>query len=1466
MEDSEIDSCGFGLLVDVRNRKSSKLIQAALLGLARLSHRGAIGEDGLSGDGCGIMIQLDQPFYSNLADEVGIVLKSPFAVGMCFLNKKNANQNRLTLEETLKNLGFTTAGWRDVPVNLKYAPQDPNQKIPLFAQIFVEYPLYWSVDVVEKKLYMAKLLSQFVLQEEPDFSICSLSSKTIVYKALVLTQNLPLFYPDLQDKRLTSAVALFHQRFSTNTLSSWPLAHPFSTLAHNGEINTIQGNRHYAQQFTYSLIKQHFPELKELPSLITTKGSDSHSMDNLLEALINAGMSCPEALRLMIPPAWENDSQMCAQEKAFYGYHALHLPPWEGPAAIAFFDGRYAGCLLDRNGFRPARIVKTKNNWIGIGSEVGIFDFPSKDIIEMSRIKPGELLVIDLQQEEVIDSERFIKSCISTHPYEAWMKKKAQTIGIAESIDIIDQYIPITDSTYKFFDVSFEEKEQVMRYMSEYAVEPTFSMGDDTPLAALSYKPRQLFDFFRQQFAQVTNPPVDSLREQYVISAKTYLGNRSTITKRDEHLAEQIEIPSPLLTFSQLNALTSISSVQYAINNVSLAYANEVTLQQALEELTQKITSSLNKKHQIIIFSDEALASSELSIHPALAIGAVHHALIKLHQRERVSLIVKSGWVRDAHHLAILTACGAEAVFPWLAYNIVIELALQNENDPLEALALYHKALDKGLLKICSKMGVCTINSYRGSQLFHVMGFNAEIMQQCFSQSAYWLEQFDWNTLDSHQKEFYKASINPNLNPRQGGLYKFQYQGEYHDYNPNVVTSLLRAVSEKDSRYYQQFKELINYRQPVMVRDFLNITRCASPIKMEQVEPISSIFKRFDTAAMSLGALAPEAHESLAVAMNTLGGRSNSGEGGEASYRHGQINRSKIKQVASGRFGVTAEYLMSAEVIQIKIAQGAKPGEGGQLPGNKVNPLIAELRFCSPGVTLISPPPHHDIYSIEDLSQLIFDLKQINPKAFVSVKLVSAPGIGTIAAGVVKAYADMITISGYDGGTGASPLSSIRYTGCPWELGLRETQRVLLNNKLRHRVTLQIDGGLKTGLDVVKAALFGAESFGFGTAPMIALGCKYLRICHLNNCATGIATQDERLRSAYYQGTPERVMNYMQWVAEEVRELLALMGFTSVQEIIGRVDLLRLLDQCTQSNDMGLNKLLSQPIVSPEYQKKLYLKNRNQPFDKGILANKILQDLMPSLLQHQSFSGNYAIANYNRSIGANIAGEIATLYGNQGYKATLQLNFEGIAGQSFGAWMVQGMSLYLEGAANDYVAKGMSGGELIIVPFRASQINPRKSCIAGNTCLYGATGGLCFIDGLAGQRFAVRNSGALAIALGVGDHGCEYMTSGTAVILSTPGTNFAAGMTGGIAFVYDDEGCMQAKCNQESITLHNMSHPDLISYQEQLSQLIKAFHIKTGSAVALEIITNLEMLWPKFYLILPNNISPYSNKNAEVPL
>ena len=1455
----ERDNCGFGLLVDTKSPPTHRLVTQALTGLARLTHRGAIGEDGLAGDGCGIMLQIDHNFFRQKASEAGLELPERFAVGMCFLDPRYVAKQQRCLHKRIQQQGFSVAGWRDVSLNLKALSSYLTNDRPVFAQIFIPLPADYDASLIEKKLFIAQKKTEWDLRNDPLFTICSLSALRITYKALVLPANLPVFFPDLQNPHLRSKVALFHQRFSTNTLSHWSLCQPFSTLAHNGEINTIQGNRHFVYQISQSLIQNHLGELDSLPSLLKQTGSDSQSLDQFIQSLHHCGLNTAEGLRLLIPPSWEHAAEMPDKERDYFRYHFPFLPSWEGPAGIVFFDGHQAGCILDRNGFRPTRYQRSANGLVVAGSEVGLVDFQEEELVCQTRLRPGEILLIDTEQNLIITEGATPTVFYEKHNYSAHVRHSHCTLDKIKPNPEKTTLPPITSAMRKYFDVSYEELEQSLRFMAENAVEPTASMGDDTPLAALSKQPRQLFDFMRQQFAQVTNPPLDSLREKLVMSTMISLGNRENIISHHHAKNLQIILPSPLLSNKQFAQIIELKHQDFASHILPLTYAAEKSMPEALDQLVaQAIQTIDNNKHKLIILSDQQAEFQWASLHPAIATGALHHALIERQCRGRISIIVASGWVRDAHHAAMLIASGANAVYPWLAYALIQNFTKKSYT----AFQNYRQALDKGLLKICSKMGVCTVNSYHGSQLFQVLGLNKEIIRRCFSQCDSAIERFDWKGLHQHQLQFLqKARESVSIPVRHGGLYKFAVDSEYHDYNPDVVMTLIAAVKTGDAKLYQNFAERINYRSPVMLRDFFTLKSDRAPIPINKVEPVNTLTPRFETAAMSLGALSPEAHESLAEAMNILGGRSNSGEGGEAQYRHKTIKRSKIKQIASARFGVTAEYLTEAEVIQIKIAQGAKPGEGGQLPGGKVNAMIAHLRYCSPGITLISPPPHHDIYSIEDLAQLIYDLKQINPKAYISVKLVAAPGVGTIAAGVVKSYADCVTISGYDGGTGASPLSSIRYTGCPWELGLLETQEILLRNHLRHRVTLQIDGGLKTGLDVVKAALLGAETFGFGTAPMVALGCKYLRICHLNNCATGVATQHEELRREHYQGTTQRVVTYFQWVAEEIREILAQMGYERLEEIIGRHDLLTALPDAPLSLP-----ILHSSQMQAEKRKKLYQQPRNPPADKGLLANELIRQVQNTLKDNKSVRLIRNIQNHCRSIGANIAGFVAQQYKSDEIPSCLvTLKFRGIAGQSFAAWNVKGMHMILEGSANDYVGKGMSGGSISIRRPQTSSVDSHLYCLAGNTCLYGATGGECYIDGQTGERFAVRNSGANAVVIATGYHGCEYMTAGNVVILSTPSPNFAAGMSGGIIFVLDDQGVLQQRINPDMVSLIPINNTSDPQYRNLLKQMLITFLHRTRSPAGLKALQELESATNRFMIVLPNTIEVPLISTEEAP-
>lgn len=1454
MINSELDSCGFGLLVQTKGDKSHSLIEKALLALTRLTHRGAIGEDGISGDGCGLMTEIDYHYFRSLANENSLTLEDNFAIGMCQLNPKEILNNQKSFERRLIEQGFEIAGWREVPVNGVVCGKQAERSMPAHQQVFLHLPKKQSQTVIEKKLYIAKKLITEDLIEDPYFHISSLSSKTIVYKALVLPVHLEAFFPDLSNTNFQVRMALFHQRFSTNTLSSWRLIQPFATLAHNGEINTIQGNRHAALGQSQLLIRDHFPELKSLKTLVCQQGSDSMSLDNQLESYIHAGMTSYEACRLLIPSAWQNAKDLSPNVRAYFDYHSHLAPPWDGPAGIVFCDGIYAGCLLDKNGFRPTRFKQSLSGLVVIGSETGLIDMDESETLIKGRMKPGQLWCIKLDTGKIITSPQLEEELSIKFPYMEWLTENKRLFPTMSHST--EQESEITMSKAKLhedclqFNISREELQQVIRHMAETGIESTSSMGDDTPLAPLSDQPRNFFDFFRQQFAQVTNPPMDSLREKSIMSLSTTLGPRGQLLQRTPELARKLVLQSPLLTPSIVQAIQSNSIEFFPCTSISLNYSKRSLLRNALEKLCKKAKKAIKNGAKILIFSDSNTAINEPCIHPALAVGAISHYLIDSHLRDQVSLIFESGWLRDAHHIAVMLAYGADAIYPTLAYQLVEGLAIENKRDSKQDINNYIQAVNKGLLKIISKMGISTLDGYRGAQLFNVLGLKEDIIDRCFSQSAFSLSKLDFVSLDKQ----YKATLCKEKKMGSGGLFKYQPEGEYHDYNPQVVTELLNAVKTNDQQLFAQFNESVTARGKRMVRDYLELNYIKPTLLLEQVQAAEQILPHFEAAAMSLGALGPEAHEAIAVAMNTLGGRSNSGEGGEASYRHNSSKRSKIKQIASGRFGVTAEYLVNAEVLQIKIAQGAKPGEGGQLAGVKVNELIASLRHCEPGTTLISPPPHHDIYSIEDLAQLIFDLKEINPKALVSVKLVSAPGVGTIAAGVVKAYADIITLSGYDGGTGASPLSSIKYTGFPWELGLLETQQILLANNLRHRVSLQVDGGFKTGLDVIKAALLGAESYGFGTAPMIALGCKYLRICHLNNCATGIATQDLQLREQFYQGSPERVINYFRWVAEDVRKYLALLGFNRLEDIIGRIELLSQLDN---ELDFGFASYKKQNLIKEEDRKKLFTNQANKPFDQGELAAEIQRIVIPELNKTKQITAHFSIKNHNRSIGARLSGEIIRHFkGPNAPEDLIRLSFTGIAGQSFGAWNVKGLKLELCGEANDYLGKGMSGGKIIVYPPENSPPEAQSAIIAGNTCLYGATGGRCYIQGTAGERFAVRNSGAIAVVEGIGEHGCEYMTAGTVVILGETGTNFAAGMTGGSAFVFDPLDQQPAKTNLESVKLYRMQGTEFADFRQQLKLLLTDYHTETNSPVAAKILKKFSQEIDNIWLILPAEVKP----------
>ena len=1457
----EKDNCGFGLVAQMDGKPSHWLVQTAVNALACLTHRGAVAADGKSGDGCGLLLRKPDSFLRAVAAELSISLSELYAVGMIFLSQEadQAAAARTRLENELKQEGLDVVGWRVVPVDPSACGEESLKSLPQIEQVFVNAPVGMSEADFERHLYIARRRTEKAIEiSDPVFYVPSLSSRVMSYKGLVMPANLPVFYKDLNSDSMESATAVFHQRFSTNTWPQWRLAQPFRYLAHNGEINTVQGNRNWSVARGHKFETPLLP-MEDIRPLVSMSGSDSNSLDNMLEALLAGGMDIFRAMRLLVPPAWQNIEAMDPDLRAFYEYSSMHMEPWDGPAGIVLTDGRYAGCSLDRNGLRPARYVVTKDRHITLASEIGVYGYKPEDVISKGRLKPGQMLAVDTQTGELLLPEDIDTKLKSRQPYKDWMANNAKRLesklvsksGSCESV-VTDQL----NVFEKLFQVTFEERDQVLRVLAEMGQEAVGSMGDDTPLAVLSKQVRSLYDYFRQQFAQVTNPPIDPIREAIVMSLETCFGRELNMFEETPAHAARLLVDSPVLSQAKYAQLIDMDDGDYASERIDLNRAGD--LQQSIETICDEAVAAVKGGKVIVILSDRAISKDKTPVHAALATGAVHHRLIREGLRCDANIVVETGSARDPHHFAVLIGYGATAVYPYLAYECLCDMVhggeISGAANPEVVEQNYRKGIAKGLYKIMSKMGISTIGSYRGAQLFEAVGLSKEVVDLCFTGTTARIQGSSFEDLQADQEKLQKLAWNPRKQPGQGGLLKYVHGGEAHAYNPDVVHTLQKAVASGKYSDWQAHAALVNNRAPVSLRDMLKLNEGNAPISIDEVEPAEELYKRFDSAAMSLGALSPEAHETLAEAMNRLGGRSNSGEGGEDPARYGTVKRSKIKQVASGRFGVTPAYLRSAEVLQIKVAQGAKPGEGGQLPGHKVNELIAELRYCKTGVGLISPPPHHDIYSIEDLAQLIFDLKQVNPDALVSVKLVAEAGVGTIAAGVAKAYADLITIAGYDGGTGASPLTSVKYCGSPWELGLTETHQTLRANNLRDKVRLQTDGGLKTGLDVIKAAILGAESFGFGTGPMIAMGCKYLRICHLNNCATGVATQDNVLRMKYFTGNVEKVMNYFRFIAEDARQIMAGLGVRSLQELIGRVDLLQMIDgDTTKQQRLDLSPILyAGDKDKPQY----CIEPRNEPFDKGELAEQMVRDTLPAIESKSGGEYSYTVRNTDRSIGARLSGEIAVCHGNLGMAdAPITLRLNGTAGQSFGVWNAGGLHMYLEGDANDYVGKGMAGGKLVIYPPKASGFASHETTIIGNTCLYGATGGKLFAAGLAGERFGVRNSGVEAVVEGIGDHGGEYMTGGLLTVLGSTGVNFGAGMTGGFAYIYDENNSFVDRYNHELIDIHRVSTEAMEAQRSHLREVIEEFVAETGSARGQFILDNFQDAAAKFWLVKPKAAS-----------
>ena len=1468
-ESFEKDSCGFGLIANLDDQPSHWLVKTAITSLGRLSHRGAIAADGKTGDGCGLLLKKPDKFLRAVAKEAGIKLSRLYGVGLVFLNQDEgiAAAGRAELEAQIASEGLKVAGWRKVPTDPNACGAEALKTLPQIEQIFVNAPADMDEAAFNRGLFMARRRAEKARDSaDPAFYLPSLSATTIVYKGMVMPSHLVEFFKDLGDERVEASVVVFHQRFSTNTLPQWRLAHPFRYLAHNGEINTIEANRSWALARGPVMNSPLLPDLKDILPLVSMHGSDSQSLDNMLEVYLMGGLDPMHAMRLLMPPAWQGMDAMDPDLRAFYEFYAPHLESWDGPAGVVLTDGRYACCALDRNGLRPARYVITKDRHLTIASEVGVWDYRPEDVERKGRMGPGQMIALDLQTGTLLETSDIDELLKSRHPYKAWLKKGVKYL---ES-DLIDASLAAepmdrrTLSVYrKMFNITAEEREEIIRVLARDESEAVGSMGDDTPMPVLSHHVRNLYDYFRQQFAQVTNPPIDPLRETIVMSLQTEIGPECNVFQPQASHAQQIVLNSPVLSQRKLRQIVALSDEGIANAFIDLQYAPSEGLENALKRICREAETAVRDGVVVLLISDRYLVRDKIPVHALLATGAIHHHLVELGLRCKCNILVETGTARDPHHFACLIGYGATAVYPYMAYQTLYEMMKKGgvtgdkaeQEHRIEIGRRYRKAIRKGLLKIISKMGISTIASYRSGQLFEIVGLGPEVVNTAFRGTQSRIKGANFADLQEDQEKLAKRAWNDMLAVQHGGLLKFVHGGEYHMYNPDVIATLQAAVMTGDYGIYQQFAKLVNERPASALRDLLALAPKAAPIPVEEVESEEAILARFDSAGMSLGALSPEAHEALAIAMNRLGARSNSGEGGEDPVRYGTEKNSKIKQVASGRFGVTPHYLVNAEVLQIKVAQGAKPGEGGQLPGDKVNETIAQLRFARPGVGLISPPPHHDIYSIEDLAQLIFDLKQVNPQALVSVKLVAEPGVGTIAAGVAKAYADLITISGYDGGTGASPITSIKYAGSPFELGLAETHQTLRRNDMRHKVRVQADGGLKTGLDVIKAAILGAESFGFGTAPMVALGCKYLRICHLNNCATGVATQHDVLREKYFLGKPEMVINYFRFVAREAREILASLGIRTMAELIGQTQYLKPAPgQTERQRRLDLSPLLStEGLVSAA---QFCTQPKNPPFDQGQLAEQMVRDVSAAIANASGGEWSYAVKNFNRSIGARVSGEIARRWGNYGMsKSPITLKLTGSVGQSFGVWNAGGLHMILEGDANDYVGKGMAAGKLVLKPPRDSDFVARDTVIMGNTCLYGATGGEIYAAGQVGERFAVRNSGAIAVVEGAGDHCCEYMTGGVVCVLGPTGVNFGAGFTGGFAYVLDMDRGFVDRYNHELIDIHRISPEAMQTQLLHLQHLIERHVAETGSEWGAEILRDFRSYIGHFWVVKPKAAS-----------
>ncbi|WP_300726805.1 glutamate synthase large subunit [uncultured Bacteroides sp.] len=1453
---NEHDACGVGMIVNIHGNKSHELVDSALKVLENMKHRGAEGADNKTGDGAGILLQIPHEFI--LLQGIPVPEKGKYGTGLVFLPKDEKEQSQILsiMIEEIEREGLSLMHLRTVPVNSSILGKSAAETEPAIKQVFITGVT--DVENFERTLYIVRKKIEKRINHK-DFYIVSLSSKNIIYKGMLSSVQVREYFTDLTQPYFTSGLAIVHSRFSTNTFPTWSLAQPFRLLAHNGEINTIRGNRAWMDARESVLSTPTLGNIKDIRPIIQPGMSDSASLDNVLEFFVMSGLSLPHAMAMLVPESFNDKNPISEDLKAFYEYHSILMEPWDGPAALLFSDGRYAGGMLDRNGLRPARYLITKNDMMVVASEAGVINFEPESIKEKGRLQPGKILLIDTQEGQVYYDGELKEQLAAARPYRQWLSTNRIELNTLKSGRKVPNTVPEFDRKLRAFGFTREDIERTLTPMCTNGAEPTASMGNDTPLAVLSDKPQVLFNYFRQQFAQVTNPAIDPIREELVMSLTEYIGAVGTnILMPSEKHCKMVRLPYPILTNGELDILCNIRYKGF--NTIKLPTLFEVKkgkagLQEALADLCQKAEQSVNDGVNYIILSDRGIDKEHAAIPSLLAVSAVHHHLISVQKRVQTALVVESGEIREVMHAALLLGYGASAINPYMVFAILDDLVKKGEVQMNYETAEknYIKAVCKGLYKIMSKMGISTIRSYRGAKIFEAIGLSEELLKAYFGTptstiGGIRLEEIAKDYIKFHDMGFEPKEVDdllPNI-----GQFSYRKDGEKHAWNPETISKLQLATRLGNYAKFKEFSRSVDEKDsPIFLRDFFGFKK--NPISIDQVEPVENIVKHFVTGAMSFGAISKEAHEALALAMNKLGARSNTGEGGEDSDRFhetfdGISLSSKTKQIASGRFGVTTEYLVNAEEIQIKVAQGAKPGEGGQLPGFKVNQIIAKTRHSIPGISLISPPPHHDIYSIEDLAQLIFDLKNVNPKAMISVKLVAESGIGTIAAGVAKAKADLIVISGAEGGTGASPASSMRYAGISPEIGLSETQQTLVLNGLRGQVRLQTDGQIKTGRDIISMALLGAEEFGFGTTVLIVLGCVMMRKCHANTCPVGVATQDPKLRE-HFRGHYQYVVNYFRFLAQEVREYLAEMGFTRLEDIVGRTDLIEIKKSPFGSKASLLD--FERILHKVENGSALHNVTKQHHEIETVKDVDMIAAAKEALENKKEISLEYAIANTDRSVGAMLSGAVAAKYGHEGLPAqSINVKFKGSAGQSFGAFLAHGISFKLEGEANDYLGKGLSGGHISVQPPVRSNFDAEKNTIVGNTLLYGATSGEVYINGRAGERFAVRNSGAIAVVEGVGDHCCEYMTGGRVVVLGETGRNFAAGMSGGVAYVWDKNHNFDYFCNMEMVELSLLEDS---TARKELHELVRQHYLYTGSQLARTMLDNWSHYVDEFIQVTP---------------